>query len=62
MELSSPGRPVWQGWFTPFGQEIVNGGEQNTIGQVAQDGTSYRFKFTGKERDTESGLDYFGAR
>jgi RHS repeat-associated protein len=21
-----------------------------------------RYKFTGKERDTESGLDYFGAR
>jgi RHS repeat-associated protein len=26
------------------------------------DGTSTRYKFTGKERDTESGLDYFGAR
>jgi RHS repeat-associated protein len=25
-------------------------------------GVSQRYKFTGKERDTESGLDYFGAR
>ena len=23
---------------------------------------SFAYKFTGKERDTESGLDYFGAR
>lgn len=62
MELSKAGWPVWQGWFTPFGQEIQNGGEQTVVGQVTPDGTNNRFKFTGKERDTESGLDYFGAR
>lgn len=62
MELSAGGWPVWEGWFTPFGQEIINGGEQNVMGQVTADGTNNRYKFTGKERDTESGLDYFGAR
>jgi RHS repeat-associated protein len=29
---------------------------------VAADGTANRNKFTGKERDAESGLDYFGVR
>ena len=58
MELSSAGWPVWSGQFTPFGQEIVNGA---TLMPGAADGTSMRFKFTGKERDTESGLDYFGS-
>ncbi|MES2222518.1 MAG: RHS repeat-associated core domain-containing protein [Acidobacteriota bacterium] len=62
MELAAGGWPVWQGYFTPFGQEIVNGGEQIVPGTVAADGTTNRYKFTGKERDTESGLDYFGAR
>lgn len=50
MELSGSGAPVWRGEFTPFGQEIDN--------QI----TNNLFKFTNKERDTESGLDYFGAR
>lgn len=62
MELSSGGWPVWQGWFTPFGQEIVGGGTQTVLGNVPSDGTDNRYKFTGKERDAESGLDYFGAR
>jgi RHS repeat-associated protein len=62
MELSSGGWPVWEGAFTPFGQEIVNGGEQTVLGPVTADGTPNRYKFTGKERDTESGLDYFVAR
>lgn len=61
-ELSSGGWPIWQGYFTPFGQEIVNGGEQTVVGAVSPDGTTNRYKFTGKERDDESGLDYFGAR
>jgi RHS repeat-associated protein len=50
MELSAGGWPVWQGQFTPFGGELSDGG------------TPMHYKFTGKERDTESGLDYFGAR
>ena len=62
MELSSGGWPLWQGQFTPFGQEIINGSTSNYIGAQSPDGTSMRFKFTGKERDTESGLDNFGAR
>jgi hypothetical protein len=53
MELSSGGWPVWRGFFTPFGQEIVNGGEQTSVGPVTADGTNNRYKFTGKERDAE---------
>jgi RHS repeat-associated protein len=46
------GYPVWQGTFTPFGQE------------VSPVLTSNHFKFNGKERGeaSEGGLDYFGAR
>jgi RHS repeat-associated protein len=62
MELSSGGWPVWEGSFTPFGQEIIGGTTTNYIGQQPADGTSMAYKFTGKERDAESGLDYFGAR
>jgi len=47
---ASGGWPVWQGHFAPFGQEL----NPQT--------TSSHYKFTGKERDAESGLDYFGAR
>jgi RHS repeat-associated protein len=62
MELSSGGWPVWSGAFTPFGQEIINGTTTNYIGAQPADGTAMHYKFTGKERDAESGLDYFGAR
>ncbi|HXS14400.1 MAG TPA: RHS repeat-associated core domain-containing protein [Acidobacteriaceae bacterium] len=64
MELSSGGWPVWSGQFTPFGQEIVAGQVLSaTLGnQQPGDGTNMHYKFTGKERDTESGNDYFGAR
>ena len=44
------GYPVWQGTFLPFGEEYNP--------QI----TDNHYKFTGKERDSESGLDYFGAR
>ena len=50
MEVSVAGYPLWKGEFSPFGQ------------QLDQNPSSNRFKFTGKERDQESGLDYFGAR
>ena len=50
MEVSAAGYPLWKGEFAPFGQ------------QLDQNPTVNRFKFTGKERDGESGLDYFGAR
>ena len=50
MEFTSGGWPVWQGQFAPFG------------GEISPQQTTNHYKFTGKERDTESGLDYFGAR
>lgn len=59
VELASGGWPMWQGEFTPFGQEIV-AGQMILPGGI--DATAMRYKFTGKERDAESGLDYFGAR
>jgi RHS repeat-associated protein len=47
--------------YLPFGEEIQAGIGGRTAGQgYAAD--SIRQKFTSKERDTESGLDYFGAR
>lgn len=49
---SAQGWPVWQGTFTPFGQEVS--------AQI----TTNHYKFTGKERGdaSEGGLDFFGAR
>ena len=44
------GWPIWQGTFLPYGQEWNP--------QL----TTNHYKFTGKERDAESGLDFFGAR
>jgi RHS repeat-associated protein len=47
--------------YLPFGEEIL----ANTAYRNGQWGTgndSINQKFTGKERDSESGLDYFGAR
>ena len=46
--------------YIPFGEEIAGntGGRDSTFG--TQDFVNQ--KFTGKERDAESGLDYFGAR
>jgi RHS repeat-associated protein len=47
--------------YLPFGEEIPSGvgGRDGTWGSGA-DGVNQ--KFTGKERDSETGLDYFGAR
>jgi RHS repeat-associated protein len=50
MEFAQGGYPVWQGQFAPFGDELDS------------QATANHYKFTGKERDSESGLDYFGAR
>src|SRR5258708_2158476 len=44
------GYPVWQGTFLPYGEEY---NQQITVNH---------YKFTGKERDGETALDYFGAR
>jgi RHS repeat-associated protein len=48
--LASNAYPVWDGTYLPFGQEWNAKANTN------------HFKFTGKERDGESGMDYFGAR
>lgn len=47
--------------FMPFGEEISNlfGGRTSALGYL-EDNISQ--KFTSKERDTETGLDSFGAR
>jgi len=57
VQLGYGGWPVWQGQFTPFGSELNDGF------------TAMHYKFTGKERDAETGdsngrngLDDFGAR
>jgi RHS repeat-associated protein len=50
VELADGGWPLWQGQFTPFGAELPDGS------------TTMHYKFTGKERDQETGLDFFGAR
>lgn len=47
---SGYGYPIWQGTFLPYGAEFS-----------PQTAASH-YKFTGKERDSETGLDYFGAR
>ncbi len=50
MELSSGGWPLWQGEFTPFGQEIIHNTVSDTFGPHP-DGSSMPFKFPGKERE-----------
>jgi RHS repeat-associated protein len=46
--------PMWEATYLPYGQEAaVAGGSSTSVNH---------YKFTGKERDGESGLDYFGAR
>ena len=47
------GKPIQYIHYAPYGELIAN---QQTIGY------DERFKFTGKERDAETGYDYFGAR
>jgi RHS repeat-associated protein len=47
--------------YLPFGEEILAGVGGRT-GSWGASGDNINQKFTGKERDQESGLDYFGAR
>ena len=60
MEFSTTGTPLWRGDFAPFGQELD--AVPYYFSNGATNGTDNRYRFTGKERDQESGLDYFGAR
>ena len=50
--------------YLPFGEEIgtAYGGRNAVSGYTASLADGPAQKFTGKERDSESGLDYFGAR
>ncbi len=45
--------------YLPFGEELAVGRESVTC---YNNPDSVKQKFTGKERDGETGLDYFGAR
>jgi RHS repeat-associated protein len=48
--------------YLPFGEELFagTGGRTTTTGYIA--GDNVRQQFTSKERDLETGLDYYGAR
>jgi RHS repeat-associated protein len=48
--------------YTPFGGEIASNSAGRNSSQWGPFSDSINQKFTGKERDSESGLDYFGAR
>ncbi len=50
--------------YLPFGEELLVGQGLRTSGQngLGYSGDNIRQKFTSKERDNETGLDYFGAR
>ena len=48
--------------YLPFGEEIFAGTGGRTTGQGYTLSDNVRQKFTQKERDNETGLDYFGAR
>ena len=49
--------------YMPFGDELGSGVGGRTTGMgFVVTGDGLRQKFTGKERDSENGLDYFGAR
>ena len=45
--------------FMPYGEEIFSAGRTTALGYTAD---TIRQKFTGKERDKETGLDYYFAR
>jgi len=55
---ASTGAPVALHDYLPFGEEIVNA----RPGSLYSGTDDPRQKFTGKERDSETGLDFFGAR
>jgi len=48
--------------YLPFGEELFAGAGGRTTGLGYLSGDGVRQQFTQKERDTETGLDYFGAR
>ena len=48
--------------YLPFGEEIFAGSAARTAENGYTSGDGVRQQFTAKERDVETGLDYFGAR
>jgi RHS repeat-associated protein len=48
--------------YLPFGEELGSGIGQRTVAMGYSAADSTKQKFTQKERDSESGLDYFGTR
>jgi RHS repeat-associated protein len=49
--------------YLPFGEQVSSAyGGRNNAALLFDVSTDVNQKFTGKERDSESGLDYFGAR
>ena len=48
--------------YAPFGEELFAGISGRTAAQGYTGGDGVRQQFTSKERDTETGLDYFLAR
>jgi YD repeat-containing protein len=48
--------------YLPFGEELFAGTGGRTVSQGYGAADGVRQKFTSKERDIETGLDYFGAR
>jgi len=48
--------------YLPFGEELFAGTGGRTTGLGYSPSDAVRQKFTSKERDIETGLDYFGAR
>jgi RHS repeat-associated protein len=48
--------------YLPFGEELFAGTGGRTTAEGYSQPDGIRFQFTSKERDNETGLDYFGAR
>jgi RHS repeat-associated protein len=61
LTANNDGSAVARHDYTPFGEEVLaDSNRPSAVGFDASGGAIQRF--TGKERDSESGLDYFGAR
>lgn len=59
---NSSGAVVSRHDYLPFGQELFAGTGGRTTGMGYSAADNLRQKFTGQQRDTETGLDYFNAR
>jgi RHS repeat-associated protein len=55
------GNPIHRFDYMPFGEDLSGFGNRNLMASYNMSAVPTE-KFTGKERDAESGLDYFGAR